>query len=77
MTNKTEFRAYTKDCDAYGDTPQQAAQNFFNSYPSKRKCNIIEGLCDGHFFRTEYKPEKWPKSFKDITKKQIQNLPNE
>jgi len=69
-----QFRASAKGCAVIADTPQAAAIQFFNEFPSRRKCDVIEGVKDGHFFTVSYgKP--WPKSWKDVTKKTAAELP--
>lgn len=75
MDTNTSFRAYAKDCGIVADTPQAAALAFFDKYPNKRKCNIIEGKSDGAFFTVAYNRNAWPKSYKDVTKKLAVNLP--
>ena len=70
-----EYQAYAKGDYAYGDTPRAAARAFFDKYPARRKCNIIEGELDGGFFRIVYDPKTWPYSAKDVTKKTIDQLP--
>lgn len=62
-----------------GSTPREAARKFFEANPTKRKCNITEGMTDGHFFQVAFslradgrKPERW----KDVTKKTAETLPD-
>ena len=72
-----EFRAYSKDGSVIADTPKNAASLFFARFPTKRKCNIIEGVTDGHFFTVRYGRSSegdWPYSAKDVTKKTIETL---
>ena len=72
------FRASAKDCGLTRETPHAAAVAFFNEFPSKRKCDVIEGEADGHFFTVRFgrKTEgDWPKSWKGITKKTLIDLP--
>mgnify|MGYP006393176841 FL=1 len=48
------------------DTPRQAALALFDKHPEKRKCDVIEGEADGHFFTVAYgraSEGKWPKSW--------------
>jgi hypothetical protein len=74
-----QFQAYASG--VYGvvaDSPKAAALLFFETYPTKRKCNLIEGIKDGHFFSVTYgraSDGNWPQSFKDITKKGAALLP--
>ena len=74
------YRAYGTNCNATAATPRQAAEAFFAQYPNKRKCSVIEGELDGHFFTVSYgraSEGKWPSSWKDVTKKVVADLPNE
>jgi len=72
--------AYQAHASNYGaitaDTPQRAALNFFNKFPKARKCNIIEGDYDGQCFSVSYSAVHWPKSWKDVTKKSLVDLPD-
>jgi hypothetical protein len=72
--NNTKFQAYAKDCRITGDTPKDAASKFFSAFPTKRKCNIIEGVLDGPFFVVAYDSKKWPYSKNDVTKKMVNEL---
>ena len=77
---KKEFQAYAKGSTVTADTPAKAAKLFFDTYPSKRKCDIIEGTTDGHFFTVSFGRKsagEWPQSYKDVTKKSALNLPDE
>jgi hypothetical protein len=74
-----QYQAYGSDGRVTADTPQNAARLFFARFPTKRKCNIIEGIVDGPFFTVTYgrsSEGQWPYSVKDVTKKQIEALPN-
>ena len=74
------YQAYAHECRVTKDTPRQAADAFFAQYPNKRKCSVIEGELDGHFFTVSYgraSEGKWPASWKDVTKKAVADLPNE
>lgn len=76
----TEFKAYAKDCHLTRATPQAAALAFFETFPNKRKCNIIQGVTDGPFFTVTYGRKSsgnWPQSWKNVTKKTALNLPDE
>lgn len=78
MTEKA-FRASGTDGHVTEATPKKAAQKFFEQFPTKRKCDIIEGQADGHFFTVAYgraSEGKWPQSYKDVTKKMIDGLPD-
>lgn len=62
------------------ETPYQAAQAFFEAFPNKRKCDILEGTKDGHFFTVAFGRKStgdWPQSWKDVTKKTMADLPRE
>lgn len=66
------FQAYAKGHKTvYGDTPRLAQGSFFLVNPKARKCNITEGDVDGGFFVVSYSPGKWPRSFKDVTRKTV------
>lgn len=59
-------------------TPRSAAAKFFETFPAKRKCDVIEGEADGHFFTVKYGRRSagdWPQSWKDVTKKTLLELP--
>jgi hypothetical protein len=75
------FQAYAKGCrTTSAASPRAAAEAFFVAFPDKRKCNVIEGKTDGHFFTVTYgrtSEGEWPQSYKDITKKSAANLPHE
>lgn len=71
------FQAYAAGCQVTAPTPRQAALAFFERFPNKRKCNVIEGVTDGPFFVVSYGSRSnghWPKSFKDVTKKTAPTL---
>ena len=71
------FKVYAKDCSITADTPHAAAVSFFDTFPSKRKCNIIEGAVDGVFFTVTFglaREGKWPRSYKGVTRKTLINL---
>jgi len=73
------YQAYAKGSNVVGQTPREAATRFFEKYPTKRKCNVIEGTVDDHFFTVTYgrsSDNEWPYSARDITKKMIQTLPH-
>lgn len=73
------FQAYGKAGQAIAETAKQAALKYFELYPSSRKCNIIQGEQDGHFFTVTYgRPSEgqWPTSYKDVTKKTAATLEN-
>lgn len=60
------------------NTPREAAVAFFEAYPTKRKCDIVEGTDDGGFFTIQYglaSKGDWPRSFKGVTKKTAPSLP--
>lgn len=73
------YRAYAEGCGVTESTPRRAAAKFFETFPNKRKCNVIEGEADGHFFTVKYgRPSvgEWPQSWKEVTKKQVDTLPD-
>lgn len=73
------FQAYSKHGKILAVTPRLAALAFFKHFPKARKCNIIEGEKDGVFFTVRYgraSAGEWPQSFKDVTKKTIDTLPD-
>ena len=72
------YRASAAGCGATADTPKAAAEKFFTMFPTKRKCDIIEGQTDGRFFSVAFgraSTGEWPQQWKNITKKQIIELP--
>lgn len=72
------FQAYaTGGTNVTRPTANEAAVAFFEQNPSKRKCDVIEGELDGHFFTICYGigREGKPKSWRDVTKKTAQALP--
>lgn len=60
-------------------TAREAAVAFFDQNPGKRKCNVVQGEVDGHFFTIAYglARDRMPKSWKGVTKKTAQDLPGE
>jgi hypothetical protein len=78
MTTKEYRASATGGFVAYASTPRAAAEKFFTAFPKKRKCNIIEGTSDGTFFTVTFgraSEGKWPQSWKDISQKTVQTLP--
>jgi len=68
------FQAYAKNHGAVtANTPKEAAEKLFETFPKARKCNVLEGAIEitsgKEFFVTAYNRENWPQSFKDVTKK--------
>jgi hypothetical protein len=58
-------------------SPRDAAAAYFENFPKSTKCNVVSGETDGHFFTVKYgryTTGEWPESYKDVTKKTIQNL---
>lgn len=73
------YQAYANGFRATAETPRKAAAKFFEQFPTKRKCSVLEGETDGHFFSVTYgisSAGEWPSSWKDVTKKQIAELPD-
>ena len=75
---KTSYRASSHHGGITANTPREAALAFFDEFPAARKCNVIEGIADGHFFTVAYssRPGKWPTSWEDVTRKTAANLPD-
>ena len=74
-----QYRAFGTNCSVTANTPRQAAKLFFETFPARRKCNIIEGTVDGSFFTVSYGWKslgEWPSSYDDVTKKTIETLPD-
>lgn len=73
-----QFQAYANGSNVTRDTPREAAEAFFVAFPSKRKCNVIEGVSNGSFFVVTYGLNaggEWPQSWKNVTKKTTCDLP--
>ena len=73
------YQAYAANLKTTAETPRQAAAQFFTKFPNKRKCSVIEGETDGHFFTVYYgraSEGKWPSSWKDVSKKMVNDLPD-
>lgn len=68
-----EFQAYaSKRTAAYAPTPEAAVARFWELNPTARKCNVVEGESDGHFFSIRYgrySEGDWPMSANDVTRK--------
>ena len=61
-------------------TPKAAAEAYFIAFPNKRKCDLIQGESKDGFFTVTFgraSEGKWPKSYKDVTKKTVATLPDE
>jgi len=54
-------------------TPSEAAELFFATFNKARKCDVIEGVKDGHFFTVAFGRTS-PKQWKDVTKNQAGEL---
>jgi hypothetical protein len=69
------FKAYSKHGHVTADTAKDAATKFFVTFPSARKCDIVEGETDGDFFVVKYgnrfSASGMPQSWKDVTKKTL------
>jgi hypothetical protein len=73
------FQAHAKGTTFTAATPRAAAVGFFERYPDRRKCNVIEGTVDGPFFSIRYGRKsagEWPQSWSDVTKKTAPTLPD-
>lgn len=71
------FQAYGNAGKVTAETAKEAATKYFEQFPISRKCNVIEGKIDGNFFTISYgraSSGEWPKSYKDVTKKQASTL---
>ncbi len=75
------FQAYAnKRTSATAATPRAAAEKFFESNPTARKCDIQEGDTDGVIFTITYslRPDGTKrKSYRDVKKSEVATLPNE
>ena len=69
------FKAYGKAGHVTRSTARDAAATYFAEFPAARKCSVIEGETDGRFFVTTYGPERAHFYAKDVTKKQVADLP--
>lgn len=77
MTTKA-YQAYGKAGRTTQATPRAAALDYFDRFPTSRKCNVTEGEDDGHFFTVRYcrtSAGEWPYSVKDVTKRTALDLP--
>lgn len=68
------FQAHGTKGVVTAETANAAGRLFFETYPTARKCNIIEGVKDGQFFTVAYGPGQSPESYKDVTKKTLPPL---
>lgn len=71
------FQAYGNAGKVIRDTAPDAAVAYFEQFPNSRKCNVIEGTVSDNFFTVRYgraSTGDWPKSYKDVTKKQAAEL---
>lgn len=78
MAKETAFQAYGKAGRVTAPNPRAAAVAYFAQFPASRKCDVIQGETDGPFFTVTYGRAslgQWPTSFKDVTKKSAQTLP--
>lgn len=65
------FQAHGAAGSVVRPTAKEAAIAYFEAYPKSRKCSVIEGSFDGHFFTVRYGRAslgQWPQSYKDVTK---------
>lgn len=75
QTEPVAYRASSHHGGVTAATPRAAALAFFDRFPRARKCRVIEGVSDGHFFTVAYNPGKWPTSWKDVTRTTAVSLP--
>lgn len=71
------YQAYGANCCVTALTAKAAGIKFFDTYPNKRKCDIVEGDADGIFFVVTYGLRAngaWPERFKNITKKTLADI---
>ena len=74
------YQAHAQGASATAATPRAAALAFFERFPARRKCSVIEGKAEGRFFSVTYgRPSlgQWPASWKDVTRKTAAELPDE
>jgi len=72
------YRAYATGCGVTESNPRAAAAKFFTTFPTKRKCTVVQGEIDNGFFVVKYGRQStgnWPDQWKDVTKKQVETLP--
>ena len=71
------FQAYASGDCCTRETAREAATEFFTQFPKRRKCNVTEGKIDGNFFVVAMSsdPKVRGRSFKDVTKKMVDTLP--
>ena len=69
------YKAYGKDGHVTRGTPREAAEAYFAEFPASRKCSVTEGETDGSFFVITYVPGTAHFYAKDVTKKQVADLP--
>ena len=73
------FQAHATGATVTALTARAAARKFFERFPTRRKCNVIEGTVDGPFFSIRYGRKsagEWPQSWRDVTKKTVETLPD-
>lgn len=66
------FQAYADQCRVTAATPALAAAGFFEKFPNKRKCTVVEGESGDGFFTVSYgraSTGDWPRHWKNVTKK--------
>jgi hypothetical protein len=77
MNSKAYRASATGGYGVTADTPRAAALKFFEKFPNKRKCSVMEGTVDGVFFTMTFGPApNWPQSWKDVTAKTAAALPS-
>lgn len=69
------YQAYSHEFRVTAETPRKAAEQFFENYPAKRKCDVTEGEIDGNFFRVAF-GRNASQRYVDVTKKTLVDLPN-
>jgi len=64
------FKAFGKTGTACGATAKEAALNYFEKFPTSRKCDVSEGVQYGPFFTLALRIGGKSTSLYGITKKQ-------
>lgn len=73
MSEVLSYRAYAKGVTAvHAPTAIEAAQKFFETYPTKRKCSVTEGALapNGLFTTLPFTNQHWS----EVTKQQVREL---
>ena len=70
------YQAYATGACVTSDTPSNAALEFFETFPNKRKCTVTEGHVDGQFFVRTFnlREGRSPRRWENVTKKMAPTL---